>query len=591
MKNLTLLLCFVASFVHAAERPNLLFITVDDMSADSLGCFGAKLDKTSPNIDAFAAQSRRFKHAHVVVGNCNPSRNVMFSGKYPHTNKVEGFYKVAKPGWPHFCDLVQKAGYYAAIRGKVSHSTPYQPYGWDQIDGKENGLDMKNAQSFYDSTAKAIAAAKNADKPFFINVNISDPHKPFYTGGEKNKPSHTFTRDEVPVPGFLPDHPSIRAELVEYYDSVRRADDCAGKILDALKDAGQVDNTIVFFLSDHGMPLPFAKTALWHHSTHTPLIIRWPGNVAANSWNESTMVSAVDLVPTWLDILGIDKPGDLQGVSFVQSLDDTATTKRAFVIKEYNENAGGNRHPMRGVQSKTGLYLFNPWSDGERAFATATKGTKSYKTMQLLAKTDEAVAARLHLFDHRVVEEFYDIRNDPDCQLNLIDHPDKASEIAEARSRLLAWMKDTDDHAQAAFEGRDDPKKLDAYVSATEAASKARRAKKRKGNAEKKAPPKQRDDLFTMTLPKSVKAGEKISLTIHHTIPEDLGAQTMTVTLKSDGERIDRLTPEVRGKGDTAVTFDAPETLGKKITFAAYVGKSYGQNLQFRTGGPVKVVE
>jgi len=230
MKTLSLLLFFLSSCAFA-ERPNLLFITVDDMSADSLGCFGAKLAKTSPNLDQFASESRRFKHAHVIVGNCNPSRNVMFSGKYPHTNKVEGFYQVDKPGWKHFCDMVQGAGYYAAIRGKVSHSSPYQPYGWDQINGKETGDDMKNAQSFYDTTASAITAAKKAGKPFFINVNISDPHKPFYTGGEKNKPSHTFTADEVPVPGFLPDHPVIRAELVQYYDSVRRADDCAGKIL------------------------------------------------------------------------------------------------------------------------------------------------------------------------------------------------------------------------------------------------------------------------------------------------------------------------------------------------------------------------
>jgi len=307
------------------------------------------------------------------------------------------------------------------------------------------------------------------------------------------------------------------------------------------------------------------------------------------------MVSAVDLVPTWLDLLGIDAPDDLQGVSFRASLTgeaDKNVTERAFVIKEYNENAGGNRHPMRGVQSKTGLYLFNPWSDGERAFATATKGTKSYKTLQQLAKTDAAVAARLDLFDHRVVEEFYDVAKDPNCLVNLIDDPGKAAEIAEARSRLLAWMKETDDHAKVAFEGRDDSAAREAYVTAVENESNERRAKKRKNNPPKNkaAAVKKRNDLFTMTLPKEIKAGAPIALTIHHTIPPDLGLQTMTITLKSDNKRIARLTPEVRGKGDTVVRFDAPETLGKKITFAAYVGKTYSAALQFRTGGPVKVV-
>ena len=96
MKYLLLALTLLLSglTVAAAKPPNLLLITVDDMSADSLGCFGSKLADTSPNIDALAAQSLKFKHAHVQVGNCYPSRNVMLSGLYPHNNRVEGFYKI-----------------------------------------------------------------------------------------------------------------------------------------------------------------------------------------------------------------------------------------------------------------------------------------------------------------------------------------------------------------------------------------------------------------------------------------------------------------------------------------------------------------
>ena len=130
MKNILFLLTMVAVSLQAAPV-NILMITVDDMSADSIGAFGSKLLGTTPNIDRLAKQGMRFAHAHMTVGNCMPGRNVLFSGLISHNNKVEGFYQVKNPGWPHMVDLMKGAGYFTAIRGKVSHSTPYLPYAWD----------------------------------------------------------------------------------------------------------------------------------------------------------------------------------------------------------------------------------------------------------------------------------------------------------------------------------------------------------------------------------------------------------------------------------------------------------------------------
>src|SRR5262249_7955049 len=117
-----------------AVKPNILFITVDDMSCDSIGAFGCKLPGTSPNVDRLASRGLRFEYAHTQVGNCMPSRNVMMSGKYPHNNRVEGFYQVRAPGYPVLPDLMKAGGYFVAIRGKVAHSTPYSPYpAWDLV--------------------------------------------------------------------------------------------------------------------------------------------------------------------------------------------------------------------------------------------------------------------------------------------------------------------------------------------------------------------------------------------------------------------------------------------------------------------------
>src|SRR5437899_6612476 len=98
--------------LSAAERLNVLIITIDDMSADSVGVFGCKLAGTTPNMDQLAKDGLRFAYAHVQVGNCMPSRNVMWSGRYPHNNHVEGFYQVKNPGYPHLVDLMKGAGYF-----------------------------------------------------------------------------------------------------------------------------------------------------------------------------------------------------------------------------------------------------------------------------------------------------------------------------------------------------------------------------------------------------------------------------------------------------------------------------------------------
>ena len=106
------------------ERLNVLVITADDMSCDSVGVYGCRLKDTTPNMDRLAAASLRFNHAFVQVGNCMPSRNVMFSGRYPHNNGVEGFYQVRNT-YPVMADLMKAAGYYTGIRHKVTHSTPW----------------------------------------------------------------------------------------------------------------------------------------------------------------------------------------------------------------------------------------------------------------------------------------------------------------------------------------------------------------------------------------------------------------------------------------------------------------------------------
>jgi N-sulfoglucosamine sulfohydrolase len=465
------------------SNPNILFITVDDMSCDSVGAFGCKLPGTSPNMDKLASQSLRFEYAHVQTGSCMPSRNVMFSGRYSHNNKVEGFYQVQNPGYPVIADLMRDGGYFTAIHHKVSHSTPYHPYKWDLVldsgDGRE---DQRKAASYAVATREGIEAAKKAGKPFFFNMNISDPHKPFYAEGkggvtvpDPNVPSRVFKPEEVPVPGFLPDDPVVRKELAHYYSSVRRADDCLGEVLKALKESGEEENTIVIFLSDHGMPLPFAKTQVYHHSTRTPWMVRWPGVTKVSTVDKRHMISAVDFTPTILDITGIAHPKGMDGRSFLPLLKGKTQDDREMVFKHHNENSGGHRNPMRAVETKEHLYIFNPWANGTRIMGTATAGTSSWRRMSEMAKTNSAVKARVDLMNHRVLEEFYNVSRDPDCLKNLINDPASQKEITRLRKEMESWMKKTSDPLLKVFQQRENLEIREAYIKQLEKESTKRR--------------------------------------------------------------------------------------------------------------------
>lgn len=504
MKRILLILILCLPWLaHAAPKPNVLIITVDDMSADSLGAFGCKLPGTSPQIDRLAAQGMRFDRAHVVVGNCFPSRNVMWSGLYPHSTGVEGFYQVRDAKHLHLADLMKRAGYLTGIQHKVSHSTPYSPYpGWDlDLDTAPDGQrrDVKAAKSYGDGTAQGIKAARDAGKPFCLVMNVADPHKPFHAEGnkgqtipDKNVPSRVFTPEEVPVPGFLFDDPVVRKELAHYYSSVRRADDCVGAILAALDASGQRENTLILFLSDHGMPLPFAKTQLYHHSTNTPMFLIVPGVTKPGTVDNTHMISAVDILPTLLELTGLQNPGKMDGRSFAPLLTGGTQDARDYVIKEYNENAGGSRDPMRAIQTRNLLYIFNPWSNGKRVMATATTGTSTYRRMAELAKTDSKLEVRHELFRHRVVEELYDIEKDPDCLKNLLTSPSHEAELNKLRETLDAWMVRTGDGMLSVFRNRHDPAALEAYVNAQQKEADDRKAGG-KGKGRKKAAAKATD--------------------------------------------------------------------------------------------------
>ena len=471
-------------------RPNILLITADDMNSDSPGCFGGQTPDITPNIDRLASEGVRFTHSHVTIAVCQPCRSVLMTGRYPHRNGAEGFQPI-NTRVTTLQEELHKSGYLNGILGKVKHLAPIEKFKWDMAKDVGELGHGRNAKLYYEFAKDFFRQAANNDQPFFLMANSHDPHRPFHGSlQERNKfkqmlkdisaPSRVYRSEEVQVPGFLPDIPNVRREIAQYYSSVRRCDDTVGEVLRALHESGQEDNTLTMFLSDHGMPLPFAKTNCYLHSTRTPWIARWPGKIKPGTVDNRHFISGIDFMPTVLDAAGLDQTKGMDGFSFLPALLGKRQTNRDKVFTQHHQTSGRNRYPMRCIQNQRFGYIFNPWSDNERVFKNESQSGLTFKAMQAAAKTNPKIAARVKLFRYRAVEEFYDFANDPDALHNLSKNPKYKKELDKMREELLNWMERTNDSAFLALENHNSQEALKKFMAEQDAKSGKKNKKRNK---------------------------------------------------------------------------------------------------------------
>lgn len=462
-----LLVCCTVPPVVAADRPNVLLITADDMNWDSLGCFGNELKGVSPNLDKLASEGVRFEQAYVTIAICQPCRASIMTGRYPHASGALGFDKINK-GVPTLPETLREAGYYTGVIGKASHTVPSRhKTAFDEIHNRY-ALGFGRSPSLYSQrVGKAMKTAADQDKPFFLNVNLHDPHRPFANAPQENRKKrpkiwegvplveNPYKPDEVPLPGFLPDLPEICLEMAEYYTSVRRCDEIIGEVLKALDESAQADNTVVLFLSDHGIAVPFAKTNCWMHSNRTPLIIKWPGKTEAGSVVEDKMVNSIDLAPTILDIVGLENLEGADGESFRGLIDPEVSAEgagRSRVFVHLNAPHSGKPFPMRGVITPQYGYVWNGWSDGKTTFRNESMSGRTFKAMQA-AMSDPEIAARVKHLLYRTPEEIYDYQKDSDALNNQVKELSiiTPSPLEDKRNALLKHMKATNDPQLEAY--------------------------------------------------------------------------------------------------------------------------------------------
>ena len=441
--------------------PNILIITADDMSADSPGCFGGKVPEITPVLDRLAAGGMRFERAHGNCAVCAPSRSVWLTGLYPHRNGCEGFGMVS-PTVNTLPEILARHGYLTGIIDKVGHSARKETPTWSVVvgdTGAETGFG-RNPSLFGKHAGSFFERAKQAKKPFFLLVNSRDPHRPFsgsrqerrYLEGKQQSlahlvvdPSRSYRPDQIEVPGFLPDLPEIREELANYFSSVRRCDDTIGAVLAALEENDATGNTLTIFISDHGMPFPWAKFNCYPFSTRTPLVMHWPGRIPAGSIERDSFVSGIDLFPTILEAVGISLSNDIDGRSFLPLLEEKCHGHRERVVTVFHENPVKERLEMRSIIERRHGYIYNAWSGNGEQFQDETGKGMALEAMIKAGRADPEIACRVLFFLFRAPEELYDYQEDPWALRNLAVDPRHTDRLQHFRREMASWMRRYDD--------------------------------------------------------------------------------------------------------------------------------------------------
>ncbi len=422
------------------RRPNFIFILADDLGWGDLHCYGHRQIKT-PNLDRLAAQGTLFTQFYVNSAVCSPSRAAFMTGHFPARHKIHGHFarpeQNASRGMPNFLDpgvttitkLLHDAGYATAHFGKWhlgSGEGAPEPsaYGIDAYRAlnangptwEEQRTDpyfrAKSTALIVDEAIKFIEA--NRDRPFYVNVWTLVPHAILHPTEEQMKPY----RHLAPGGRKLP----YKGAMQIYYASVTDLDKEIGRLVRKLDELGLAENTVVFFSSDNGPedihvrnashsavgsagPFRGRKRSLYEGGIRMPFIVRWPGHIPAGRVDSTSVLTAVDFLPTVCHLAGIEVPAGLNpdGEDVSDILLGKSRPRTKPIMWEWRFSIAGDvfhRSPMLAIREGPWKLLMNP--DGSRV-------------------------------------ELYNIPRDPTELNNVAEkHPDIVKRLSE---KLLAWQK------------------------------------------------------------------------------------------------------------------------------------------------------
>ncbi len=462
----------------ADERPNMLVILTDDQRYDAMGCMDHPFLET-PHMDRIAKEGVHFKNAVVTTSLCSPSRASILTGMYVHNHRVVDNYNPIPEGLTYFPKYLQESGYETAFVGKwhmggmIDHQQPGFDY-WVSFKGQgvyfadpaeakvkgryvpqvsreglnDNGKRVEQKGYITDlltDYAGDWMKERDGEKPWLMYLSHKAVHADFlppnrhaycYDKETFERPKTWFDMPDAfrDVPMWVKNQRNSRhgvefayytgLDLETYYkrycETIRAIDDSTGALMKLLEENGELDNTIVLYLSDNGFLFGeqglIDKRCAYDASVRIPMMLRYPKAVKAGQ-EIKQVVANIDVGPTMLDFAGLETPKHMDGRSMKPLITGESADWRDYLLYEYYWERNYPQTPtMHAVL-------------GER-----------YKYVRYHGIWD--------------VDQLFDLESDPEERLNLINDPKHAETVTKLNTRLFELLRETNGTEMPILEDR-----------------------------------------------------------------------------------------------------------------------------------------
>ena len=368
-------------------RPDIVLFIADDLTCSDIGPYGG-VDASTPRLDQLAKESMRFDNAFSASPTCAPSRSALYTGLFPIRNGAHANHSRINHGVETLPAYLAKLGYRTVLAGKT-HIGPRPQFPFEYLKNsnvRPPGVDNVLLTDLGVDAIDDLLKAHDRSQPLCLIVAAHSSHVVW-------KKNETHDPQAINIPPHLYDTPQLRETRVDYYTDVTQLDTEVGQVLDSMQRHGYED-ALFMFTADQGAQFPFEKWNLYDAGIKVPLIVRWPGRVAADTTTDA-MISLVDLLPTMFAAAGETPPAGIDGRSFLDVLEGKSDDARDAIFAAHTGDLEMNQAPMRTIRTKQLKYIEN--LAPEIPFSThISKGQgaeKYWKDWVARSATDPAAAA------------------------------------------------------------------------------------------------------------------------------------------------------------------------------------------------------
>ncbi len=463
-------LSFTCNLIFAQEtgKPNILIIMLDDAGLD-MSAYGSTYVQT-PAFDKVAKNGVLFHKAYTPNAKCSPSRAAVLTGRNSwQLEAAANHFIYFPPQFKTYQEALGDFGYFTGYTGKgyspgvtlKQDGTARDVLGPNFGKRKRTPPTSEISRDDYSANFKDFLNAVPDGKPWSFWVGLHEPHRAYaFESGEKLGKKTTDMIQEVP--GYWPDSLTIRKDLLDYAYEIEYADAQAGKILMELENRGLLDNTLIIYTSDHGMPFPRVKGNQYEQANHVPMAIWWKGKMPKTGKVVNNYLSFIDLTPTIFDAVGLPfKESGLHpspGKSFLPLLTSSMLKEvqkpRDYVLVGKERHDTGRPHdwgyPIRGIYRNDMLYIKNfetdRWPSGNPETGYLNVDSSPTKTLLInLRRNGIDKTYWATNFGKRPQEELYDLKNDPYCMNNLASNETFSMQKQDMKSFMLEKLKEEGD--------------------------------------------------------------------------------------------------------------------------------------------------